>query len=137
MSALGARNESEVTFDVAKQHVIAEYERHAKAVAGFGDSVLKTVAKVGVCFFCKKPNHQKKNCPKYKDWLAKKSSDGKNKNNEKAAGKVNSVENRISYSQLELYKRKVESLIRVQRDMLRTIKVSFRTSMNPTDVQSN
>lgn len=94
VSTLGARNEAEVTFDVAKQHVIAEYERHANAVGNSGDSILKTVAKVGICFFCKKPDHFKNNCPKYKEWLAKKGSGFKSKksNDGKAADKVNSVE---------------------------------------------
>lgn len=75
VSALGARDEIEITFDVAKQHVIAEYERHAITVGDSGDSILKTVATTGTCFFCKKPNHQKKDCHKYKNWLAKKSGD--------------------------------------------------------------
>lgn len=96
VSALGARDESEVTFEVAKQHIIAEYERHANVVGGASDSVLKTVAKVGVYFFCKKPNHQKKICQKYKDWLAKKNRSGDgvsgaDKNNSKGADKINSV----------------------------------------------
>lgn len=92
VSGLGARDEKDITFDVVKQHVIAEYERRSNASSGSSDSVLKTVAKVGVCFFCKKPNHQKKNCPKYKDWLAKKSSENKNKGNDDAKDKVNTVE---------------------------------------------
>lgn len=90
VSALGAREESEVTFDVAKQHVIAEYERYTNTVGGSNDSILKTVARVGVCYFCKQPNHQKKDCPKYKLWLEKKSNGDKNK--ERTTDKVNSIE---------------------------------------------
>jgi len=93
VSALGARDESEVTFDVAKQHVISEYERHANVVDGTGDSVLKTIEKVSVCFFCKKPNHQKKNCPKYKNWLAKRNIkvDNSGASGGKTADKINSM----------------------------------------------
>lgn len=82
------------TFDVAKQHVIAEYERHANVVGSSSDSILKTVAKIGNCFFCKRSGHQKKDCHKYKNWLAKKGNDDKGRkgNDGKSADKVNSIE---------------------------------------------
>lgn len=78
VSALGARDEREVTFDVAKQHVIAEYEIPANTVGNSGDSVLKTVARVSTCFFCRKPNHQKKDYQKDENWFAKKNGDDGN-----------------------------------------------------------
>lgn len=94
VSTLGARNEEEVTFDVAKQHLIAEYERRVNTVVNPSDSILKTVAKVSTYFFCKKPNHLKKNCPKYREWLARKVINQmiEKKNDGKTADKVNTIE---------------------------------------------
>lgn len=87
ITTLESRKEDEVTFALVQQRVIAEYERHSTADANSNDSVLKIIAKTRTCFFCKKPDHMKKNCPKYKEWRAKRGS----KTN-KGSDKVNSVE---------------------------------------------
>lgn len=92
VSALGARNEADITFDVAKQHVIAEYERHANAVGNSGDLVLKIVGRMGACFFCKKTTHQKKDCAKYKEWLAKKGGNTNSSFDSKSTDRVNTIE---------------------------------------------
>lgn len=95
VSTLGARNEDEVTFDVAKRTIIAEYERNTAngtSASTSDDTLLRTVETNIVCFFCKLRGHQKKNCQKYKQWLAKKNKGGGKKSNGKSSDKVNSVE---------------------------------------------
>lgn len=106
VSTLGARDEAEVTFDVAKRTIIAEYERkanavggsnkyerHSNAAGGSNDTIMKMDSSEPTCYFCRKPGHIKKSCDKYKHWLAKKSKGGKgNGSGGKASDKVNSVD---------------------------------------------
>lgn len=78
ITALENRSDNELTFALVQQKVIAEYERHSGNEHNSTDSVLKTVARVNACFFCGKTNHIKRNCDKYKAWLAKRNgSNGK------------------------------------------------------------
>lgn len=83
VTALESRNEEELTFGLVQNKVIAEYERKLRGGQSSNtssDSVLKTVAKVSLCFFCKKSGHQKQNCLKYKQWMQKQT----NRNDDKA-----------------------------------------------------
>lgn len=94
ITALEARPEADLTFNLVQQKVIAEYERHTNASAGEKDSILKTVSNTltksrGSCFFCKSSEHFKQDCPKYKEWKKK-----KNNKQQQTVNKVNTVEER-------------------------------------------
>lgn len=88
--ALEARDEKDLTFSFVQQKLIAEYERrgHAAGESFSSETLLKVTEKGKInkmqCFFCKKPNHMKKDCAEYKKWLAKKQAQG-------SKDKVNSV----------------------------------------------
>ncbi|XP_073831708.1 uncharacterized protein [Musca autumnalis] len=86
ITSLESRKEEEVTFAFVQQRVIAEYERRVHSGNCGNDVVMKATSKTEiVCYFCKKPGHQKKNCMKYKSWKNKQGS-AKNGN------KINTVE---------------------------------------------
>lgn len=93
ITSLESRREDEITFALVQQRVIAEYERHSTAISG-GDSILKTVAIGRRCYFCKEMGtHIKKDCKKYKDWLAKKNkSGGSSSGGGKSGDKIASVQ---------------------------------------------
>lgn len=100
------RKEDELTFGLVQNKIIAEYERRLhddQSSNATSDSILKTVARVGRCYFCKKAGHQKQNCIKYKQWTQKqdRKTDGKVNNfpvketpSVKAVGKVKAVNER-------------------------------------------
>ena len=68
--------------------MIAEYARRLHTCNGTSDAVLKVIGKSStVCYFCKKPGHQKQNCGKYKNWKQKQFSNN---------NKINSVEEKSS-----------------------------------------
>lgn len=90
ITSLESRKEEEITFALVQQRVIAEFERKQHSVNEGNDSILKVVAGTnGVCYFCKKSGHQKKNCTKYKYWKTKQNS-GKNPN------KINSIKEKVN-----------------------------------------
>lgn len=89
ITTLESRREDELTFALVKQRVIAEYERHSPTNSDT-DSILKIVASGKSCYFCKDSSHIKKDCGKYKKWLAKKTA-GNGSNNNKS-DKVNGVQ---------------------------------------------
>lgn len=92
ITALEARKEDELTF--VHQKLIAAYERriHADHVSDPTEKVLKTAYNKGSsCYFCKKPNHMKKDCAEYKKWKAKKES-STDVAASKGTDKVNSAE---------------------------------------------
>lgn len=97
ITALEARKEDELTFGFVQQKLIAEYERriHADRVPDSTEKVLKAAhkgkAKGSSCYFCKRPNHMKKDCAEYKKWKAKKES-STNVAASKGTDKVNSAE---------------------------------------------
>lgn len=72
ITTLEARKEDEITYALVQQKIIDEYDRYISKEITTKDSVLKLDGKIHYCFFCKKPDHYKKDCPKYKIWLAKK-----------------------------------------------------------------
>lgn len=92
--AIESRKEDEITFAMVQQRIISEYERRDVEKGGTSDSVLKTVAKVGSCYFCKNRGHQKKDCIKYKAWLAKQgnSHKGASGSGARSSDRVNTVD---------------------------------------------
>lgn len=91
ITSLESRREDEITFALVQQRVIAEYERHSMGNSG-GDSILKMVATGRRCYFCKEiGTHIKKDCKKYKDWLAKKNKSGSSGGGGKSVDKIASV----------------------------------------------
>lgn len=73
--ALETRPEAELTFALVQQKVIAEFERRMNADrCDPVESVLRSVSKASVCFFCKKSGHMKKDCDRYKIWKSKNES---------------------------------------------------------------
>lgn len=82
ITALETRTETDLTFAVVQQKVIAEYERrqHAEATGVSQERMLKTVSSKDFkkstsntmkCFFCKKTGHMKQECRKYIAWKEK------------------------------------------------------------------
>lgn len=76
ITALEARKEEELTFAFVQQKLIAEFERRIHGDGDYDEKALKAKFQVKKnemsCFFCKKPNHMKKDCPDYIRWKAKK-----------------------------------------------------------------
>lgn len=85
--ALEARPEGDLTMSYIQTKLISEYTRRKgdSPEMNVSDSILKTQPKLR-CFFCKKDNHIKKDCMKYKQWKEKhESSNGtKSKSSDKA-----------------------------------------------------
>lgn len=91
ITALEARKEDELTFAFVQQKLIAEFERRINGDGNYDEKALKakfqTKRNEVSCFFCKKPNHIKKDCPDYIKWKAKKekqSSANASKNSDKS-----------------------------------------------------
>lgn len=84
---------------MVQNKIIAEYERrlHGDQSSNVtSNSILKPVARVGRCYFCKKAGHQRQHCIKYKQWTQKPASkiDGKvNKISVKETTSVKTVDN--------------------------------------------
>lgn len=77
ITALEARNATELTFDFVHEKLLAQQNR--KAQDGDGEAVLKAMAKPSkerTCFFCKGVGHFKKDCLEYKQWKKKKEGTG-------------------------------------------------------------
>lgn len=82
ITALETRPEDDLTIELVKSKLIEEYKRRngSITVSGTNDQkVLKIVKEpkkspgtLGMlCYFCKKPNHMKKECRKYIEWKRK------------------------------------------------------------------
>lgn len=71
ITALEARPEGDLTMSYIQTKLISEYTRRkGDSPESNSDSILKTQQKLR-CFFCKKDNHIKKDCMKYKQWKEK------------------------------------------------------------------
>jgi hypothetical protein len=86
-TALETRPETDLTMELVKSKLIDEYKRRNESPVSTdqGQQALKTTQHNGgkpyetarqkqnstVCFFCKKPNHMKKECRKYIEWKKK------------------------------------------------------------------
>lgn len=93
ITALEARPDADLTLSLIHSKLINEHLKRKNANNATESSssngkemVLKTKSNKLKCFFCKKTNHIKKDCLKYKQWLKKQ----ENKGNDKE--KVNKVE---------------------------------------------
>lgn len=85
VTALEVRPEGELTLGTVKSKLLDESTRR-KELNNSNESsndttVLKTMNKEIVCYFCKKRGHLKRDCVQYKEWKERKY--GKNKNNNK------------------------------------------------------
>lgn len=89
ITALETRPEADLTVDLVKIKLMEEYDRKTEGTTTTKDqqalkTTLSSTRSVGnekptnnynqssiVCFFCKKPNHRKKDCRKYLEWKKK------------------------------------------------------------------
>src|SRR3984885_14576424 len=80
ITALESRPEEDLTVELVKNKLLEEYSRresNSSIQADQGQRVLKTTKQerdsktVLTCYFCKKPNHVKKDCRKYIQWKSK------------------------------------------------------------------
>lgn len=73
ITALEARREKDLTYAFVQEKIIAEYERRIKGQnkgPTYGTAMTAT-SNGFLCHFCKKEGHFKKDCERYKVWLAK------------------------------------------------------------------
>lgn len=73
ITALEARQEKDLTYAFVQGKILAEYERRIKGQSKgsqFGNAMVAT-SNAFLCHFCKKEGHFKKDCERYKLWLAK------------------------------------------------------------------
>lgn len=84
ITVLDSKNEDELTFDLVKCKLLAEYERRIKNndKENYDEGVFKIKTfNRKYCDFCKESGHIKKYCSKFDDWLIeKKKKDGRNSN---------------------------------------------------------
>lgn len=75
ITAIEARPDADITLSMVHSKLIGEVMKRKDSKgndsANGGESVLKVTNLQ--CFFCKKNNHVKKDCRKFKAWLRKKS----------------------------------------------------------------
>lgn len=95
ITAIEARAEADITLSLVHSKLIGEFMKR-KDVKGNDSAqnndsatLLKTTNQKVKCYFCKKNNHLRKDCRKYKAWLSKQSQAG----NEK----VNKIEQQNEY----------------------------------------
>src|ERR1700733_9667699 len=80
ITALETRPEEDLTIELVKNKLLEEFQRKSKVVSEHNEQELKALKTIKkevkpkvslTCFFCKKPNHIKKDCRKYIEWKKK------------------------------------------------------------------
>jgi hypothetical protein len=80
ITALETRPEEDLTIELVKNKLLEEFKRKSKSLSMRNDQELKVLKMTKrevkpkttlICFFCKKPNHIKKECRKYIEWKKK------------------------------------------------------------------
>lgn len=101
VTALEARPDADLTLSLIHSKLIAEYHKRKDTNGESSQSdeqkVLKTAQKLQ-CFFCKKSNHIKKDCFKYKKWLKKQSNDSNTSMQSSKKDKVNTVQDEFMFT---------------------------------------
>lgn len=72
VTALETRPEADLTLSLVQSKLLAEYNRRKETNGGdTSEAILKTTDKGITCFFCKKKEHARRDCTRYKTWKEK------------------------------------------------------------------